>query len=68
MQKKTTIPYWETIYQDSQGPSVFGAVSDEIGQLIPRLNRESAVLDLGCGDGRKCELILDYEVGRGAAG
>jgi tellurite methyltransferase len=57
--KKKPVPFYETEYRDTQGPSVFGEVSEEIRQLLPKLPPQSVVLDLGCGDGRNTLFLLE---------
>jgi tellurite methyltransferase len=44
-------PFWETAYQIPTG-SAFGKPSEEIVELSNELSPGSAVLDLGCGEGR----------------
>ncbi len=59
MAKEPKEPFWETVYRDPGAPGLFGAASDEIRQLLPKLAPESAVLDLGCGDGRNALFLLE---------
>jgi len=58
MGKKVKEPFWESSYRDSSAASVFGSVSDEIHQLLPKLPTGAEVLDLGCGDGRNAIFLL----------
>ena len=55
-------PFWEAAYQDPQASSVFGPVSDEIKQLLPKLPPQAEVLDLGCGDGRNALFLIEQEM------
>ena len=45
-------PFWESAYADHRGADPFGSAAKELVELLPRLSQGSAVLDLGCGEGR----------------
>jgi tellurite methyltransferase len=60
MSMKAKEPFWEDAYRDPSAPSVFGAVSEEIRALLPKLLSASTVLDLGCGDGRNALFLLEH--------
>ena len=57
-----TQPLWETTYADLEAKS-FGDASQEILDLIPKLQCGAKVLDLGCGDGGLlCELFARKKI------
>lgn len=45
-------PFWESAYSDPSGADPFGSAAKELIDLLPHLSQGSAVLDLGCGEGR----------------
>lgn len=44
-------PFWETEYLNKE-KSTFGNPSKEVAEVVPLLNRDAKILDVGCGDGR----------------
>ena len=44
-------PFWENEYLNKE-KSTFRAPSKEVVDLVPFLNKDARVLDVGCGDGR----------------
>lgn len=51
-------PFWESTYLDD-AIETFGKPSEEVVDISKRLNKNSRVLDLGCGDGRHAVFLAN---------